>query len=337
MTVKLKPLDQQVIVITGATSGHGLSTARKAAASGATVMLAARDGAALAEIVSEIRTAGGTADFVVTDVGVEADVNRLAAETMARFGRIDTWVNNAGSGAYAALEELSLADHRKIFDTNYFGTVHGSLAALPHLRTHGGALINVGSINGDMSSPVLGAYNASKHAVKGFTDSLRLELMADKAPVSVTLIKPGAIGTPFPEHGRNLTGYEARLPRPMYAPEVVADAILAAAQTPRRDITVGGVAKLQVLAANLAPALFDQLASRMAPTIIDKTKPAPFAPGNLYEPQGNNGREEGPLHGRTFSTITAARTNPLSAFGMVAATAVGLALAIHRPGGRSSA
>ncbi len=331
MSVQLKPLAEQTIVITGATSGHGLATAKKAAAAGAKVMLAARDERALIDACADIRASGGVAEYVVTDVSVEADVDHLATETLARLGGFDTWVNNAGSGTYAPLDQLPIRDHRQVFETNYWGVVHGSLAALRHLKAAGGALINVGSINGDMASPILGAYNASKHAVKGFTDSLRLDLMAEKAPVSVTLIKPAAIGTPFPRHGRNLTGYEARLPRPMYAPDLVADAILDAAQHPRRDITVGGLGKLQVLSATLMPSFFDLLASKMDPALIDKTKPVGKVEGNLYAPQHDDGDVEGEQHGRTFSTFTAARTHPLTAFGMVAATIAGLALAARRP------
>lgn len=336
MTPSLKPLSQQTIVITGATSGHGLSTARKAAAAGARVMLAARDEAALERVRDEMRSAGGTCEFVVTDVGVEADVEHLATETVARFGGFDTWVNNAGSGVYGELVDTPIADHRKVFETNYWGTVYGSLAAARHLRgkPEGGALINVGSINGDMAVPLLGAYNASKHAVKGFTDGLRIELTNSGAPVSVTLIKPGAVGTPFPEHGRNLTGYRARLPRPLYAPELVADAILDAAQNVRRAVTVGGAGKLQVLAAVAFPALFDRLAAFTRPTLIEKDHPVPMIEGNLYAPQGNDGRAEGRQRGRRFSLFTAGRRHPLAALGLVAAVGAGGALAVLDGGRR---
>jgi NAD(P)-dependent dehydrogenase (short-subunit alcohol dehydrogenase family) len=335
MGASLKPLAEQVIVITGASSGHGLSTARKAAAAGARVMLAARDGAALEAACVSIRGAGGIAECVICDVGSEADVERLAAATIDRFGGFDTWVNNAGTGVYAEALDLPLPDHRKVFETNYWGTVHGSLAAVRHFKTRvgGGALINVGSINGDMGGPLLSAYNASKHAIKGFTDSLRIELIGADAPVSVTLVKPSAIGTPFPQHGRNLTGFEARLPQPLYAPELVADAILDAAQTPHRTITVGGVGKLQVLGATLLPRLFDQIASRMQPGLIDRDKPTARVEGNLYAPQGNDGVVDGKQQGKSISTYTTARLNPLASLGMLAAaTAIGVALNVSRGG-----
>lgn len=333
MRIHLKPLDEQVIVITGATSGHGLCTAQKAAVAGAAVMLAARDESALREVRDGIRARGGTADYVVTDVGVEADVHRLASETIAQFGGFDTWVNNAGIGIYAAITDLDLDDHRKLFETNYWGVVHGSVAALRHFKVHGGgAIINVGSINGDMASPLLASYNASKHAVKGFTDSLRIEMIEAELPISVTLIKPSAIGTPFPQHGRNLTGFAARLPRPIYKPQLVANAILDAAQRPRRAVTVGGAGKLQVLGATLLPSLFDRIASSMTHSLIDRDRPVATVEGNLHALRGSEGRIEGDQTGRGFSIFTRVSRFPLSTRAVLGAMVVGtLALAMRKP------
>ena len=329
MAVRLKPLNEQVIVVTGATSGHGLCTAQQAAERGAKVMLAARDEDALKRVCGEIRAKGGTADYLVTDVGEEAAVQRLADETIRRFGGFDTWVNNAGTGVYAEALETPTEDHRKLFETNYWGVVYGSLAAVRHLKDkpEGGALINVGSINGDMGGPLLASYNASKHAVKGFTDSLRIELIADDASVSVTLIKPSAIGTPFPEHGRNLTGFKAKLPPPIYDPALVAEAILDAAQHPRRSITVGGGGKLQVLGATMLPWLFDQIASKMKPGLIDYSQPVPKVEGALYRPQGNDGQVEGRQKGRSVSLFTGANRHRIAA-GLGLIGAVGLTAAM---------
>lgn len=319
MNIPLKPLNQQIIVVTGATSGHGLCTAQIAAAQGARVMLAARDEEALKKVCADIAASGGTADYVVTDVAKEDEVERLAERTIERFGGFDTWVNNAGIGVYAQVFDLETESHRAIFETNYWGVVYGSIAAARHLRKNGGALINVGSINSDMAGPILASYNASKHAVKGFTDSFRIELMMNKEPVSVTLIKPSAIGTPFPQHARNTTGYEARLPRPIYAPDVVARAILDAAQHPRRSVTVGAAGKLQVLGAQILPSLFDRIAGTMADKLVDRDRPVPERDGNLYEPQGNDGRVEGRQHGRHFSIFTTARRNGGKVAGAAAA------------------
>jgi short-subunit dehydrogenase len=318
--VELKSLAKQVMVITGATSGHGLRTAQKAAAVGARVMLAARNEPALIAVCDEIRMQGGVADYVVTDVGREKDVRHLAEKTIKRFGGFDTWVNNAGIGIYAAVRDLDPTDHRKLFETNYWGVVHGSVAALDHFADNGpGAIINVGSINSDMGSPLLASYNASKHAVKGFTDSLRIEMIDAGLPVSVTLIKPSAIGTPFPQHAHNRTGFAARLPRPIYSPDLVADAILDAARHPRRSITVGGAGKFQILGATLLPSLFDRIAGRMTNKLIDRDRPIAMSEGNLHAPAKSEGKVEGEQEGRGFSSFTSMRRHPV-----IATTALGI-------------
>src|SRR5207248_10132026 len=204
MAITLKPLDQQVIVITGASSGIGLTTAETAARGGAKVVLAARSGRTLDEIVARINAAGGQAMAVVADVANRPEVERIAEAAVSRFGRIDTWVNDAGVAIYGRLDEVSEQDSRRLFDTNVWGVVNGSLVALPHLKKQGGALINIGSEVSEAVAPLLGMYSASKHAVKGFTDALRIEIdQLDKAPVSITLIQPTAVGTPFDEHGKN--------------------------------------------------------------------------------------------------------------------------------------
>jgi NADP-dependent 3-hydroxy acid dehydrogenase YdfG len=145
MEPKLKALDEQVIVITGASSGIGLATAPTAAQAGAKLVLAARSGARLAEIADMINGEGGEAIHVVADVGREGDVHRIADAAIDRFGRIDTWVNDAGVAIYGRLDEVDDADSRRLFDTNFWGVVYGSLVAMPHLRRNGGALINLGS------------------------------------------------------------------------------------------------------------------------------------------------------------------------------------------------
>jgi len=189
----LKPVEEQVIVITGASSGIGLATAQAAAQRGATVVLAARSIDTLERICKDIEGAGGRAIAVEVDVGRREDVERLAQTVIDRFGRIDTWINNAGVAIYGRLDQVSEEDSRRLFDTNFWGVVNGSLAALPHLRTQGGALINVGSEVSDAVVPLQGMYSASKHAVKGFTDALRIEVEElDDAPVSITLIQPTA-------------------------------------------------------------------------------------------------------------------------------------------------
>jgi short-subunit dehydrogenase len=258
--VKLKKLADQVIVITGASSGIGLATAETAAKKGAKVVLAARSGETLDEVVQRIATAGGEALAVTCDVADPEQVKRLAEAAIARFGRIDTWVNNAGVGMYGRLDEVSQEDSRRLFDTNFWGLVNGSLAALPHLKRGGGALINIGSEVSEAAVPLLGMYVASKHAVKGFTDTLRIEVEdVDKAPVSITLIQPSAVDTPFPQHGRNYQDQEPKLPDPMIDPQEVADAILEAAEKPTRYKKVGTMSIVNTMMAKFAPGVGDKM------------------------------------------------------------------------------
>ena len=292
MAASLKPLDQQVIVITGASSGIGLCTAETAAQKGAKVVLAARSNATLDEVVQRINAAGGEAIAIVCDVADRQQVDGLATAAVRRFGRIDTWVNNAGLAIYGRLDEVSEEDSRRLFDINFWGVVNGSLAALPYLKRYGGALINVGSEVSEAVVPILGMYSASKHAVKGFTDALRLELeRVDQAPVSVTLIQPTAVDTPFDEHARNYMDKEAKLPTPMIDPQQVADAILSAAVKPQRDIKVGMMAKVNTFVAKNLPGIGDRMAAKQVKN-FQRDEPAREPEGTLYVP-GEDGRTHG--------------------------------------------
>lgn len=325
-----KPLDQQVIVITGASSGIGLATARMAAARGARIVLAARNGEALAEIRAEIERQGGEALDVVTDVSDRAQVEALARAAIARYGRIDTWVNDAGLSIIGRLEQVEDSDHRRLFDVNFWGVVYGSLVALPHLKESGGTLINLGSVASDVAFPLQGMYSASKHAIKGFTDSLRIELKEEGAPVAVTLIKPAAIDTPFPANARNYTDREPKLPPPVYRTEEVAEAILHAAVHPRRDIYIGG-GRIMSAAQAVAPHVFDTVGSSMA-GLQQREEPPRDPDGSLYR-AGPGGRTAGSHPGYVMrrSLYTRSALHPLTTAAVVAG--VGLAAAASLIGG----
>lgn len=275
MQVKLNPLSEQTIVITGATSGIGLCTARMAAGRGANVVAVARNEEALCELVSEINASGGSAIYAVADVADEEALKRAAETAWQQFGSIDTWVNNAGTSIYGRIMDVPTEDLRRLFETNVWGVVHGSRIAVAHLRERGGALINVGSEVSDAAVPLAAMYSASKHAVKGFTDALRMELEADKLPISITLIKPTAIHTPFPENAKNYLEYEPQLPQPLYAPELVAEAILHCAEHPRRDFFVGGMAKVHSSMALNTPRLYEKMNESMIDTMQNSGEPAP--------------------------------------------------------------
>jgi short-subunit dehydrogenase len=319
MTVKLKPLASQVIVITGATSGIGLTTARMAAKQGAKVVVAARDDKALDELVSEIKQQGGEALAFPVDVGIKDEVTALGKAAVQRFGRIDTWVNNAGVSIYGRIEDIPLADQERLFQTNFWGVVNGSMVALSLMRKEGGAIINLGSEVSDRAVPLQGMYSASKHAVKGFTDSLRMEVEKDKAPLSVTLIRPAGIDTMFTDHARNYMENEPELPAPLFAPELVAESILFAAQHVKRDIFVGGASRMISLGANQAPRLLDKFMDMMMFRQQKKTaqKSAPDRKDSLYAPNGHTlqqrmGGHESTVHEVSPYTYLSTRGKPLA-------------------------
>ncbi len=217
--ITLKPVAQQVIVLTGATSGIGLTTARMLARNGAKLFLVARNEAALKTVCAEITAAGGHADYAVADVADAGAVEAAAVKAVAVFGGFDTWINNAGAFIYGRLDEVALEDQRRLFDVTYWGIVHGTLAAARRLARTGGAIVNVGSVLGEIAIPYQGAYCAAKFAVKGFTEAFRREVEAERQPISLTLIKPAAINTPFTDHARNrMDSPGTRNPPPAYDP-----------------------------------------------------------------------------------------------------------------------
>ena len=331
MAVKLKPIEDQVVVITGASSGIGLATAKLAASKGARVVLAARDADGLASVRVEIEGAGGRAVTAVADVSNLDHVRSIARHAIDAFGTIDTWVNNAGLSIYGPIEEVPVEDARRLFDVNYWGVVHGSLTALEHIKNAGGALINVGSVVSDRAVPLQGHYSASKHAVKGFTDALRMEVEKEGAPVSITLVKPAAIDTPFPEHARNYMEAEPKHPPPVYDPSLVAEAIVFCAEHARRDIIVGGGGKMTAAMDNV-PRVADRY---MRATMFDqqKSKKASRAErgDSLYEPQGG-GRERGNYPGTVHkrSLYTASAMNRVATMLGAAAVSAGVVLAARK-------
>ena len=266
---RLKPLNQQTIAITGATSGIGLATARRAAERGARVFLIARGESDLRALCEELQDKGGRAAYAVADVADPEALAAAADKCRRLFGGFDTWVNNAGVSIYGPIRETRTEDHRRLFETNYWGVVNGSLLAAEALReqSRGGAIITVGSVLGDAPLPVQGVYSASKHAVRGFTNALRMELLREKAPVVVTLVKPAAIDTPYKDHALNLTGQAMHNPGPVYAAHVVADVILHCAAHPIREITVGGGGRLMAAFHHLIPGVAEPLFALASPAM----------------------------------------------------------------------
>jgi len=343
MTPRLKPLSQQTILITGASSGIGLATARMAAARGAAVVLVARDEPSLQESAQGIRDAGGRAEHYVADVADRDALEVAATFAEEKFGEIDSWVNDAGAGTYGPLTGTPIEDQRRLFETNYWGVVNGSLIAAARLRERGGAIINLGSVLSDRAMIYQGTYSATKHAVKAFTDALRMELEAERAPISVTLIKPSAIDTPFPEHAKvHNDAAGMKLPPPVYDPKLVARAILHACEHPKRDLYIGAGGAMISLFGNMFPRATDLVMEAIGRPVQDSAEGRPEMRDNLREGRPG-GQVRSSLSGtpqRRSSLYLEAQLNPVATAAALAGVGVlvvgALAARSARPAPRRS-
>src|SRR5918995_6439780 len=253
-----RSLSEQVIVLTGASSGIGRETALQFARRGAKLALAARNEDALDTLAAEVERLGGEALVVPIDVSDFNRVAELAARAAERFGRIDTWVNNASVSTYGFVEQMDVAEIRRVIEVNLLGEIHGMKAALPHLREAGGTIINVSSTLGKRAVPLQAAYCAAKHGVVAFGEALRLELRHEKLPIKVVDVLPSSINTPLFEHARSKLGVLPRPIAPIYEPRVVAETIVAVAERPVRQVFAGGAGRLLEVGQRLSPSLVDR-------------------------------------------------------------------------------
>ena len=254
--MNFRPLSEQVVLLTGATSGIGLATARRLSEGGAKLILVARGAEDCAALAAELPQAlAAPADV--------ADAEALGAAAQAgidRWGRIDTWINDAGVAIYGRVEEVPVEDQRRLFETNYWGALNGMLEAVRLHRAGSGPakIVTLGSQLSDRSMIFQGPYSASKHAVKAVTDALRMEVEREGLDLSITLVKPGSVDTPYMEHARSYLDAEGTVNPPRaYAPEVVADGIAWACTHHIRDLDVGGAGWLTAKAGRIAPRLTD--------------------------------------------------------------------------------
>ncbi|WP_413286777.1 SDR family oxidoreductase [Bacillus mojavensis] len=329
--LKLKKVKDQVIVITGATSGIGLVTARMAAEKGAKVVAAARNEEALQELVDEVKKKGHEAIYVKADVGKEEDVNRIAETAISTFGQFDTWVNNAAVSVFGHAMDVTTEDMKRVFDTNFWGPVYGTRAAVKHFTSRGGpgALINVGSLFSDRGTVIISTYASAKFALHGWTESIRMELEKEQAPVSVTLIHPGRIDTPYNEHARSYLDKQPAHYRSMiYPPEAAAEAILFAAEHPKRDMYIGSQAKAIAMLGALFPRLTDRLMEKIMYYSQHAERPSkPREESALYHAgygMHDRGTNKGWLRSRSYyvkatkrPAVTAAVIAGLAAWGIM--------------------
>lgn len=301
-------LRNQVVVITGASSGIGRAAAQAFARAGARLVLAARSEAALAVAARECAEAGGEAIPAPCDVTDAEQVLHLAETARQRFGRIDVWVNDAGVHLLGRLDEVPLEDLRQVIDVNLMGTVHGCRAALPVFRAQGaGVLINIASIAGTVGQPYAGAYVASKWAVRGLSEALRMEVM-DQPGIHVCTVLPPSIDTPLFQHAANYAGRAVQPIPPIHSPEEVADTIVAVARRPVREAFIG-MGRLAAAAHTLAPGVTERLISRVASRRHFQRRASGPSTGNLYTPQADSihgGWSDGQSHtGRNAALVAA--------------------------------
>ena len=338
MSLNLKPLEDQVVVITGASSGIGLVTARAAAGRGARLVLVARSEPELRQLADELSAAGHEAIAVVADVSDDAAADRIRDAAVDRFGGFDTWVNNAGVGMYGRIVDVPVADMKSLYDTNVWGLVSGTLAAVKFFKgrpdqSFAGSVVNLGSVLSYQPIPLQGVYASSKHAVKGFTDSLRMELEHDGYPVNLALVMPNAIDTPYGEHAATYLDKEPTLPPPVYAPETVARAILHAATHPTRDLTVGGAFKPVTALNKVLPGLVDTLMKTFMFSAQQKDAPGGTDRGGLTAASGELHERSGESRATLpFSAYTQAAMHPLATTAVLAGVGLLAAAVVRRLG-----
>jgi NAD(P)-dependent dehydrogenase (short-subunit alcohol dehydrogenase family) len=295
----------EVVVITGASAGVGRATARKFARHGARIALLARGTDGLAATQREVEELGGTAIVVPVDVANAEQVEAAAARIEIDLGKIDIWINNAMTSVFSPIKEMTPEEFRRVTEVTYLGCVYGTLAALKRMLSRDrGVIVQVGSALAYRGIPLQSAYCAAKHAIQGFCDSLRCELIHDGSAVRVTMLQMPALNTP------QFGWVKSRLPRkaqpvpPIFQPEVAAEAIYFAAHNPRREFYVGLPSMNAIVANKIAPGWLDHFLARTGYDSQQYDGPEdPNRPNNLWEPLAGDHGAHGDFDARakTFS------------------------------------
>jgi NAD(P)-dependent dehydrogenase (short-subunit alcohol dehydrogenase family) len=285
----IRKLSGTTVVITGATSGIGRETAREFASAGAKIVVSGRRQDRLLELVAEIETKGGQALAVPTDVAYQAQVESLIEAAVKHFGRVDVLVNNAGVAIASRFEDLPLEDFRRLMDVNFWGAVYACRAAVPQMRKQrGGVILNVSSIFGKRGMPFETAYCASKFALAGFSEALRVELMSEN--IDVCTIFPGAVETEIFDAAANNTGLELPGYVPKFPAKQMAKLIVQTARFPQPEVVAAFDAQAINLAKTIAPALVDMALGWSVP-FMDAMRRGKQqndlgkSSNNLYQPQ----------------------------------------------------
>jgi short-subunit dehydrogenase len=278
-----RDLRNTVVVITGASSGIGKITAIEFAKHGANLVLAARRENGLEKTARECENFGVRALVVPTDVSDELAVHKLASRALNEFGRVDTWINNAGVYMMGEIKDTPVDAMRRLLDVNFFGMVHGVKAILPHMLQHGrGLIINTGSQAGKMAYRFASAYCASKFAITAFTDALRQELYG--TGVDVSMVMPNSTDTPLFNHAANYAGRVIKPMEPVSDAADVADVIIRLAESHNRERYVTGFPKARTALQTVAPSVHDHLMARQTEKKHFKKVSAPPSKGNLFQP-----------------------------------------------------
>src|SRR3954451_2485222 len=302
-----KPVSEQVVVVTGASSGLGRAIARAAAERGGKVVVTGRNEEALSNAVSEIERAGSEGRSGPADCAEQDQVERVVAQAIERFGRIDTYVANAIVTVYAEAERLTPDELRRVIDVNFFGTVYGYWASLPHLRAAKGTFLHISSALAYRGIPLQAAYCSSKAGLRAFFESARVEEQKKETGVSISLVLPGAINTPQFDRDRQKIGYQPQPVPPIYQPEPFAEATLRCAEQPIRELPISWGAQKLLWGQKLSPRLGDWVLRRNGWKAQHTAEPKQLdAPDNLFDSlsgdPGAHGRFDRQARGSTLWT-----------------------------------
>jgi NADP-dependent 3-hydroxy acid dehydrogenase YdfG len=332
----LKTSRHQTVVVTGASAGVGRAVAHRFAQAGARLGLIARDVDALNEVRNEVEDLGGSAIVAAADVA-DADAVFAAADLIqSRFGPADVWINDAMVTVFSPVWEISAEEFRRVTEVTYLGVVHGTMAALRQMRPRNrGTIIQVGSSLAYRGIPLQAAYCGAKHAIRGFTNALRAELIHDRSNINLTIVELPAVNTPQFDWARTHMPRQPRPVPPVVQPEVIARAVFRAAAAPRREYWVGLSTFKIILGNMLLPAFLDRYLARAAYDAQETQLPVAFGrQDNLMRPIRELHRTRGSF-GREARSHAALVLGPVARLGSVLAGGL-LLISIGLVAGRAS-